>query len=80
MLGFATIWFPIVIILVPKICGTNNELCVFGIEILSSHIGVDTLCCCNVSHFKVHAQMGGPIWVSRKPILPCGCHCNAHVA
>jgi hypothetical protein len=28
---------------------------------------------------KVHVQMGGPIWVSHKPILPCGCHCNAHV-
>jgi hypothetical protein len=26
-----------------------------------------------------HAQMGGPIWVLSKPILPCGYHCNAHV-
>jgi len=25
----------------------------------------------------MHAQMGGPIWVSCKPNLPCGC--NAHV-
>jgi hypothetical protein len=30
-------------------------------------------------HCWVHAQMGGPIWLSHKPILPCGCHCNAHV-
>jgi hypothetical protein len=29
---------------------------------------------------KVHAQMGGPIWVSHKIIQHCGCHCNAHVA
>jgi hypothetical protein len=28
----------------------------------------------------VRAQMGGPIWVSHKPILPYGYHCNAHVA
>ncbi len=27
----------------------------------------------------VRVQMGGPIWVSQKPIFPCGCHCNAHV-
>jgi hypothetical protein len=28
----------------------------------------------------VSAQMGGPIWMSQKPILPCGCHYNTHVA
>jgi hypothetical protein len=28
----------------------------------------------------VHAQMGGPIWVSCKPIMPCDYYCNAHVA
>jgi hypothetical protein len=22
---------------------------------------------------RVHAQIGGPIWMSCKPILPCGC-------
>jgi hypothetical protein len=29
---------------------------------------------------QISAQMGGPIWMSCKPILLCGCHCNAHVA
>jgi hypothetical protein len=28
---------------------------------------------------RAHAQMGGPIWVPHKLIMPCGCHCNAHV-
>jgi hypothetical protein len=32
-----------------------------------------------ISIYKVDAWLGGPIWVSRKPILPYGCHCNAHV-
>ncbi len=33
----------------------------------------------NVSCKGVHAQMSGPTWVSQKPILFCGYHCNAHV-
>jgi hypothetical protein len=29
---------------------------------------------------QVSAQMGEPILMSHKLILPYGCHCNAHVA
>jgi len=30
-------------------------------------------------HGGIDAWMGGPIWVSRQPIMLYGCHCNAHV-
>jgi hypothetical protein len=49
--GFATIWFLTATTPIPKICDTNNEFYASDTEMPSSHMRVDSLCYCRVSHF-----------------------------